>query len=370
MKVMQIATRHNVGGVSAVINSLLEDDSVESIYLYGECEENEKEAPLIESSAHIKTIKLECLKRRLSFRNDILAFFEIRSFLRRHQPDVVHSHMAKAGALARLSILTLSRRPKIVHSFHGSNLNSHFNRISSLMIWLSEFILSFFTDVFVFDDTKTQAHFHKLFIRPRCFAQQILPGVLSTAKEFNKPTPLNSSIKFLIVARLESVKNIGLALEALSEVSRHHSKFSFHIDILGDGNELNKLQHLASRLNLPVSFHGWQSKTSKFYECAQFFLLTSKSEGTPISVMEAMSYGCVVIATNVGGVSDLIEDGKSGVLVSPSGREIAARIGDLITDPEKIEDISRLAILRANSLFLKSRMRTEHVSLYRNIVAS
>lgn len=370
MRIMQIVTRHNVGGVSSVVNSLLDDDLFEKIFLYGECEENETEAHIPEDSQHLTKIKLKCLRRSISLRNDLKAFFEIRKYIKLYKPDLVHSHMAKAGALARLSALTLLRRPKMVHSFHGSNLNSHFNHVYSCLIWFNEFLLSFVTDHFVFDDTKTQMKFHSLLIRPRGKTWHILPGTLRSFDESCKPRFLSFPINFLIVARLEKVKNLELAFEALKEVSRISPNLPFRIDVVGDGSEREMLQSLGRKLQLPVTFHGWQLNPSNYYRTAQIFLLTSKSEGTPVSVMEAMSFGCVVISTNVGGVSDLIEDGKSGVLVTQSSSDIASRMVNLLFNRNTYHEISKNSIVRAKSMFLESRMKEKHLQLYEDVTAN
>lgn len=119
----------------------------------------------------------------------------------------------------------------------------------------------------------------------------------------------------LMVSRLTSEKNIGLAIDAMAEVVKKHPKTG--LVIVGDGPEREalKLKTKNYKLQTNVRFEGWQKDTAPYYKSADIFLLTSWYEGWGMSAVEAMQYGAAVIMTDVGLAGEVIEDGNSGLVI-------------------------------------------------------
>lgn len=149
-----------------------------------------------------------------------------------------------------------------------------------------------------------------------------------------------SLLRLLTVARLEPVKNISLLLQLCKELASKHRKFV--CDIVGDGSERLALEGIASDLGLRavIRFRGGLSHEQlvSLYEAADIFILTSVREGMPVSLMEAMAAEIPVVAPNIMGIPELVENGRSGFLFSP---------GDLAGAVRAVEHLLSDAALRA-----------------------
>ena len=119
----------------------------------------------------------------------------------------------------------------------------------------------------------------------------------------------------MMVSRLTSEKNIGLAINAMAEVVKKHPKTG--LIIVGDGPERQNLESRIRNLELQknIKMDGWQDSVAQYYKDADIFLLTSLYEGWGMSAVEAMRYGAAVAMTDVGLAGEVIEDGKSGLVV-------------------------------------------------------
>ena len=113
-----MTTRNNVGGISKVIINLLGDEIFQQNYLTGFCEGNEIEYPFKTNLINYNLYRVSRLRRSISVINDLFAFVQIIKIMRFIRPDVVHTHMSKAGVLGRIAALFLSPRPKLIHSYH------------------------------------------------------------------------------------------------------------------------------------------------------------------------------------------------------------------------------------------------------------
>jgi len=141
------------------------------------------------------------------------------------------------------------------------------------------------------------------------------------------PTPVDASVFFrgykpdrqqrlVTVANLVPLKGIDILIKALHEGPR------VELMVIGDGPERKRLEELSSELKLKefVTFTGFisQEKLSEYLHSSSIFVLPSLSEGVPRSILEAMASGMFIIATEVGGIPDVIADGKNGFLVPPN----------------------------------------------------
>lgn len=163
----------------------------------------------------------------------------------------------------------------------------------------------------------------------------VIPGGIDG--ERFRPADGPADIDVLFVGRLAPIKRVDLLLEALAQAARRIP--GIRAGIVGDGDLRRALEEHAARLGLDrVRFEGRQADVAPFLVRARTFVLTSDSEGLPLSVMEAMTCGVPTVASNVGDLSDLVEDGRNGFLVGERCPEaFAERIVALLGD----EDLRR-----------------------------
>lgn len=145
-----------------------------------------------------------------------------------------------------------------------------------------------------------------------------------------------------IVGRLVPVKNHELFLRAARRVKSHLPQARFLV--VGDGDLRTGLERMAEQLGLgdAVVFTGWVHRLAPLYRALDLTVITSRNEGTPVSLIEALAAECPVVATDVGGVRDLLRDGAWGRLVA-SGDEagLAHAMVELLSQPPNMETVSR-----------------------------
>ena len=173
-KILQVSTRHNVGGISKLIIELLGDSNFEHIYATGVCETNEREyslEPTSPSEGGYRLIRVPRLQRSINLVDDFLALFSLIRIIRIEKPDIIHTHMSKAGLLGRIAALASLRKIRTVHSYHGHVLDGYFSQLFTQIVINLEKILGRFTDAFVFDGNNTQIEVNKYGIRSKRFSK-------------------------------------------------------------------------------------------------------------------------------------------------------------------------------------------------------
>ena len=146
-----------------------------------------------------------------------------------------------------------------------------------------------------------------------------------------------ADVRLAFVARLDHVKGVGELLEAIATLSDQMP--GLHLDLAGDGPGRASYEALVARLGIAdrVTFHGYinQSGVAELLASADAYVLPSFAEGVPVGLMEAQASGLPVIATQVGGVSELVIDEVTGFVCRPGDRtQLAERIAELASDPE------------------------------------
>lgn len=365
IRVMQVSTRHNVGGVSKLINALLSNQNTLNSYVTGQCEENEVEFPLDSFyKASQKLFRIKSLRRTPNLWHDLISLSKIYKLIKSEKPHIIHTHMSKAGLLARLAAILSGSSAKLIHSYHGLIYENYFNRNLAKFLVLIERTIGKYTDAFVLDSQSIAEEIERLSIRPKLTQSVITPGVIEIDANYIPRQRDSKVLKILIVARLEQIKRIDRAIEALNLVSKVVPTTPFRVTILGDGQLRTELERMSREYCLPVEFVGWQSNLTTFYQESNLMLLTSDSEGTPLAIMEAAYLGCPTISTNVGGVADIIEDGRTGVLCSFDTNEIAKAIIDAFNNPKKLQEMSQNAHEKAKKDFSKELFVKKHWALY------
>jgi len=170
--------------------------------------------------------------------------------------------------------------------------------------------------------------------------------------------------RLLYVGRLAAVKGLPILLESLAKLVSSYP--DLELTVVGDGSDRELLEALTDSLNLRshVKFVGYQSQTEVRHHLQQtdIFVMASFAEGVPVVLMEAMAAGVPVVATQIAGVSELVEHGINGYLV-PAGdvETLANRIGDLVQNSEVR---SRFGLAGRAKVIAEFNIKTEVARLY------
>jgi glycosyltransferase involved in cell wall biosynthesis len=321
----------------------------------------------------------------LNICNDFVAFWKLFCLIKKEKPDIIHTHTAKAGTLGRVAAF-LARTPVCVHTFHGHVFHSYFGRIKTrIFIWI-ERLLANFTDriIVVSDEVKKDllnlriANSDKLIV--------IKLG-LEIDELLSVPIDSKPIANIGIVGRLVPVKNqkmfIDAACNVLSNIDFQISNLKFVL--VGDGRLRSDLEEQTRRLKIEdrVVFTGWQKDSGKIYTDLDIVGLTSLNEGTPVSLIEAMASAKAVVATDVGGVRDLLGErletktykGTSfyiterGVLVEPMDVEgFSSALRFLLQNPDIRLKMGKLSREFVRNRFHKSRLIQDMENLYTELV--
>jgi glycosyltransferase involved in cell wall biosynthesis len=160
------------------------------------------------------------------------------------------------------------------------------------------------------------------------------------------------------IARVTGVKNPMRALEVARAIP------TAHFVMAGGGDLLEEVKEAAPS---NVTVLGW-AKAEDLFGVSDVILSTSENEGMPIALIEAQLAGKPVVATDVGGVSEVIANHETGLVTNKNAGSIAAAVNSLILDTQKRTQMGTLATSRARALFSIDLMVNAHVSLYKSIV--
>ena len=374
MKIVRIIARLNIGGparnavlLAEGLNDVTPHPSPlpkgerevywETVLVCGEVGEGEGDMMYLAREKGIEPVVVPELGRELSFWDDWQAFWKIYRIICKERPDILHTHTAKAGALGRLAgvlynaSLTFSPHPNplpswgegkrgrcvLVHTFHGHVLRGYFGKVKTLFfIWVEKF-LALFTDRII---TVSEA-LKKELVEKFKVAPEGKFSVVELGFELDELLKLpmkkaSNVINIGIVGRLVPVKNHKMLFRVLKMVKGEGRRVK--LIVIGDGELRQELEDYVKALKIEdvVEFRGWVKNLQKVYEELDILTLTSLNEGTPVSIIEAMAAARSVVATDVGGVRDVVLDGESGYLIaSGDGEGFANRLADLVKDREK-----------------------------------
>lgn len=294
------------------------------------------------------------------------------TILRAIRPDVVHSHAGvwfKASRAARLA-----RVPVVIHTDHGRPVP---DRVSDR---LTDNLASRSTDVVIAVSEALAGVLRRRVVHDASRVRVITNGVdvarlqppgdrIAIRRELGIP---EGALVIGSVGRLEPVKNYRLALAAFARMDAPRGERTpTFLVLVGDGRERSDLEHLARKLGIAprVRFLGWCNDVERLYGAFDLFTLTSRSEGTSVSLLEAMSTGLCPVVTDVGGNRSVLGSDLSALLV-PDGDELALALAweRHLFDSGLRRELGERVRERVKTSFSLAQMVQNHVALYHELV--
>lgn len=382
IRVLRVIARLNVGGPAlhaTLLTEKLDPTRYESRLVAGG--EGPREGNYLElygRSVDRLTI-LPKLGREIQGWPDLRALVQLVRLIREFRPHILHTHTAKAGVLGRIAA-RLVGVPIVIHTYHGHVFHGYFSPAKTRLLLAVERWLSGFTNLILTVSATVRQDLlslgigtpERLMVVPlgldldRFLVCESSRGQLRAELGIDPEAPLVG-----IVARLVPIKRHECFLRAAVEVARRYSGCQFLV--VGDGERRAELERLGRHLALndQVRFLGWRQDLERIYADLDLVVLTSANEGLPVSVIEAMASGKPVVATRVGGVPDLVEDGVTGLLVPPENpAAVAEAIGALLADARRRQTFGQAGRKRVYPAFSAERLLEDMDRLYTELVSS
>jgi len=290
------------------------------------------------------------LRRELSPLDDYAAFTRVSAILREFRPHIVHTHMAKAGAIGRAAAAIYNRsaaraeRARVVHTYHGHVLEGYFSPAKTAFFVTLERMLARSTDRIVAISPAIRDELVREHRIGRAEQYRVIPlgfdlaGLASIGErdraEARAQLGIDPAARVVsTVGRLTAIKQHHLFLETARLVSAQDPAALFLI--AGDGELRAALEETARDFGIAdrVRFLGWRRDLATIYGATDVFLLTSRNEGTPVALIESLAAGVPGVSTDVGGVGDVLDAG-SGALVphrEDDRGDVAAGLASAVT---------------------------------------
>jgi len=294
----------------------------------------------------IDVISIPAMQRAIHLKKDLQTFWQLRAALKKIQPDIIAVHSSKAGAIGRV-VGRLLRIPTVftAHSWSFTEGVPHkkkrmYSRMEKSVQPLTAKIIT------VSEYDRKLALTEK--IAPSHKMQTIHNGIYQIEKRVAPIKETDEYPLIVMVARFEVPKRQDLLLEALAEIS----DVPWRLRLIGDGSLRPSLEKFVADKGLMdrVSFLGNQLDVTSLLEESHLFVLLSDWEGLPISIIEAMRAGLPIIATNVGGVNELVSDNEGGFLINRDDKDLLKkRLKQLLMDEslrQKMGDASERRFLK------------------------
>lgn len=370
MKIAFLITRSDaVGGatlhVRDLCGSLIERGHEVTVLVGGQGPVTEEFA-----AAGVPFRPLRHLVRAIRPARDMRALLEIRSALVDLRPDLISIHTSKAGWLGRLVGHWLDI--PTVFTPHGLSFGRGVSTPKRAIYTFAERLVGQFSEQMV---TVSRAE-SELALRHRIVRPERLVTIhngITDVPESLRATHRGTDVRLVTIARCQAPKDHRTLLRALGELeSRSFGSRRWTLDWLGDGRLLDDARNLAVDLEIGdrVNFLGDRRNVEDFIAAADVFLLVSRSEGHPRSILEAMRARLPVVATDVGGCGESVVDGETGFLVPPGdSATLAVRLAELLDDVGLRVRMGDAGRTRYEDYFTLDSMAAKTVALYESIVS-
>jgi glycosyltransferase involved in cell wall biosynthesis len=292
--------------------------------------------------------------------HDAAAFFELRAALRELRPNLVSTHSAKAGWLAPLAAAPLGI--PCIQTTHGWSFTTGVPRLAARCYsWIERIgVLSADRVIAVCDyDRELALRYH---VAPPKKLTTVHNGMPDVAAELRVSTE-SSPVRLVMVGRFEQQKDHGTLLRALAGLRGR----AWELDLIGDGPDRAQVAALARDLDIAdrVHFLGARNDVAEQLARSHVFLLISRWEGFPRSILEAMRAGLPVVASDVGGVKESVLDGETGYLVAAGDAEaIRTRLELLLEFPALRHRLGRAGRERYEEQFTFDHMFERTFAVY------
>lgn len=377
-KILHIITKSNFGGAQRYVFDLAKNTKNLHFETAVACG---GEGELVDrlKAENITVYKVEGFQRDLKTKQEFTSLASLKKILQTFKPNIVHLNSSKAGFLGAIAIRLYHRQAKIIFTVHGWPFLEPRKFYWRFFIWFASFFTILLVDkvIFVsqFDFKNSKMPFLKkkaTIIPVAVPAFPILDRDEARQKLFPKKT-INTHkphIWLVTVAELHKNKNHEAVIDALADFNQlKHGKIFY--TLIGDGEEVDNLKDQVLRRKLVdyVFFFGHLKDARKYLSAFDIFILTSKKEGLPYALLEAGRASLPIIASEVGGIPEIITNNQSGFLVDYKDHQsLIKALEILINQPDKRFSFSETLFEKIKTNFSLEEMLKNTNNLYQEIL--
>lgn len=391
IRILRILNRFNVGGPvynATYLTKYLNKKKYETLLIGGSCEPHEQSATYILKNEKVNYIKLKFMRRAISPFYDLISLIEIIIIIYKYKPQIIHTHAAKAGLLGRIAPLFYFKKIKIIHTYHGNVFEGYFSSfINKIILKVERFLAYKSNKIIAISNSQKHDLVNKYFICeqdkieivPLGFDLSRFSNDLENKREKkrNEFRVNKDEILISIIGRVVPIKNHKFFVDVI-KYCKQKTNISLKALIIGDGSEMNNLIKHTEKLDLKynykemkndydIFFCSWKKDIDFFLAASDIVALTSYNEGTPVSIIESMASGKASISTNVGGVSDIIENYKSGIVSKNTIKDFGDDLLELIIDKDLRRELGKNGKTRSLKLFNYDVLVNNIEKLYESI---
>ncbi len=405
-RILHINNRFNLGGPTHNVGLLAKymQPEFETLLIGGPPEKSEESSKFILNDLGVNAMILSEMHRAIAPWQDLAAYRRIKQVIKDFNPDIVHTHAAKAGAVGRMAAYDMGVRG-IVHTFHGHVFHSYFGPVkTSIFKNIERFLANRSSRIIAISERQKQELVGEHRICREDKVAVIALGIdLGKFREdqagkralFRRVYGVESDeIAIGIVGRLVPVKNHALFLKGLKHVQEHTGK-RVRAFIVGDGGERASIEQQATALGFSlahapafnghqfghgvngkpvvdradITFTSWVKDIDIVHAGMDVVALTSHNEGTPVSLIEAQAAGKPVASTRVGGIENVVLEGVTGLL--SANNDVAgfgANLLRLVEDGELRSHFSAQGWEQVGERFHYKRLVKETAALYSSLL--
>lgn len=382
MKLASVITRLNVGGAAPhviALTAFLKTRGVETLLITGQPEPREGEMVELAHQKGCVPLRIPSLRNSATPVGDALTLLRLIRLFRRERPTIVHLHLLKARVLGGLAA-RIARVPIVVETFHGTQFVGYYPPPVTRLLIVLERLLGRWMDAVVAVSDAVATELIRLKIAPVAKVHVILLGLeldgfqtgsgsgggLRAELHLPAQAPLVGA-----VGRIAPIKGIEYFIEAARQIVQVIPDARFVL--IGDGPQRQMLERKVTdaRIGDKVWFLGWRKDVVQILPDLDVVVLPSLHEGTPVSLIEAMAASRAVVATQVGGVPDVVEHDRTGLLIPPrDSRAIARAVILLLQDSERRHELGAAARRSVVGRFSLDRLEAEMEHFYRGLLSA
>jgi glycosyltransferase involved in cell wall biosynthesis len=386
--VARIITRLNIGGPARQaigLTTALDAEGFTTTLIHGRLGVGEGDMSTV-LPANANAVFTPRLQRPISPVDDLRTLLLLYRTFKQVRPRIVHTHMAKAGLLGRLAAaaFNLTRgsapRARVVHTYHGHVLEGYFSPLMTRVFITLERLLATCSDRLIAISPAIRG---ELIDRYRIGASpqyRVIPlgfdlSELAAVDDARRAAArahlgLASDVPVVsTVGRLTAIKQPRLFLETIADLTR--TRPTLIALVAGDGELRAESEAYAAALGIAdrTKWLGWRRDLATIYGATDVFLLTSRNEGTPVALIEAMAAAVPGVSTDVGGVKDVIDSPEVGVLAPPGDAAALARgVERLLAAPALRRHMGERARANVLTRYSSDRLVADIVTLYRELL--